>query len=114
MDLLLLVMKTAMFFVGIGLGYVAVTWPFFAYRLVCHENDNCDLGDQCGVRKTRLYMLGTVGVGWLAAAVIGLALQREISPVSWMYFGLPFSLGWAFAMFAIPLRLWHRLLPWRG
>lgn len=113
MDLLLLVIGTALFFVGMGFGYVAVTWPFFAYRLVCQENEMLDLSDPIGVRKTRLHMLATVSVGWLAAAVIGLGLQRVLPPASWTLCGFPFSIGWAFAMFATPLRLWYRLRPWR-
>ncbi len=114
MDLFALVVKTALLFTGIAAGYIAVTWPFFAYRLVCHENEMLDLSDPIGVRKTRLYMLATVALGWLAAAVIGLALQRGLSTESWILCGFPFSIGWAFAMFATPLRLWYRLRPWRS
>lgn len=112
MDILFLAISTALFFVGIALGYAAVTWLFFARRLVCRENEMADFSDANGVRKTRLYLLATVAVGWLAVAVVGLGLQRELSSASWLLCGLPFSMGLAYAVFAAPLRLWYRLRPW--
>ncbi len=114
MDIFSAVLKTALLFTGITAGCIAVTWPFFAYRLVRHENVALHDGDAVGLRKTRLYMLATVSVGWLAAAVIGLALQRGLTLDSWELCGLPFSIGWAYAMFVVPLRFWDRLNPWRS
>lgn len=113
MDIFSAVLKTALFFTGIAAGYIAVTWPFFAYRLVRDGNETLPADAAAGVRKSRAYLLAVVGLGWLAAAVIGLALQRGLSLDSWVLCGMPFSLGWAYAMFAVPLRLWHRLGPWR-
>jgi len=113
MDIFYAVLKTALFFVGIAAGYIAVTWPFFAYRLVLDGNETLPDDAAAGVRKSRAYLLAVVGLGWLAAAVIGLALQRGLSLDSWVLCGMPFSLGWAYAMFAVPLRFWHRLGPWR-
>lgn len=114
MDHLPLIIKTVVFFVGIACGYVAVTLPFFARRLVC---DHSELGlerDATGMSKTRAYFLGVVALGWLAAVVIGLSLERWLTPNNWMLFGMPFAMGLAYAMIAAPLRLWHRLKPWRS
>ncbi len=113
MDLFSLVVKTALLFTGIAAGYIAVTWPFFAYRLVCNESELLCERDDAGVHRTRGYLLAVVALGWLAAATIGLALQRGLTLDSWELCGMPFSLGWAYAMFVIPLRFWGRLNPWR-
>jgi hypothetical protein len=113
MDIFSGVLKTALFFTGIAAGYIAVTWPFFAYRLVRDGHEILPADAAAGVRKSRAYLLAVVGLGWLASAVIGLALQRGLSLDSWALCGMPFSLGWAYAMFAVPLRFWNRLGPWR-
>lgn len=114
MDIFSVVVKTAMLLTGIAAGYIAVTWPFFAYRLVCDEKEIHQERDAAGVYKTRAYLLAVVALGWLASATIGLALQRGLSLDGWVLCGMPFSLGWAYAMFAVPLRFWHRLNSWRS
>ena len=114
MEVIIVLVRTAMFLVGTALGYTAVTWPLFARRLVSPEGVLLDHSDKASVRPTRWFMFGLVALGWLTAVVIGLALQRELQPFTWVNFGFPFAIGWAFAMFAVPVRLWYRLLPWRG
>lgn len=113
MDLLLLVTSIAIVYVGIAVGHCALTWLFFARHLIGGEYEMPDLSDASGLRKTRIYFLGTVAVGWIAAAAIGFSLHRGLSLETWRLCGLPFTIGWAFAMFAGPLRLWSRLRPWR-
>lgn len=114
MDHLPLIIKTVVFFVGIVCGYVAVTWPFFARRLVCNQDELTQQRDATGIRKTRAYFLGVIALGWLATVVIGLSLERGLTADNWMLCGMPFAMGLAYAMFAAPLRLWHRLNPWRN
>lgn len=114
MGILSTVLATACLFFGIALGYIGVIWPFFARRLVYHEYESMQNHDAVGVRKTRYCLLALVALGWLLTATVGLALQLAMSADNFMLCGRPFSLGLAFAMFAVPLRFWHRLKPWRS